>query len=142
MTAFAFILGVVPLAIAHEAGAASQRSLGTAVAAGMLVATALGVFLIPALYVAIQGGTEWITRSKKKPVGLTENAEKPAPPPEEPVKKKKKAKAVEAPAQEEPADVEKKAEKPEPVEPKPETSEQEPSQADDATQTESGKEEK
>ena len=142
MTAFAFILGVVPLAIAHEAGAASQRSLGTAVAAGMLVATALGVFLIPALYVAIQGGTEWITRSKKKPVGLTETTEKPAAPPQEPAKKKKKAKAAEAPAQEEPAVVETKAEKPEPVESKPETSEQEPSQADDSTQAGPPKEEK
>jgi HAE1 family hydrophobic/amphiphilic exporter-1/multidrug efflux pump len=85
MTAFAFILGVVPLALAHEAGAASQRSLGTAVGAGMFVATALGVFLIPTLYVAIQGGTEWITRSKKKPVamGAPDDApqlEKPAAP--------------------------------------------------------------
>lgn len=66
MTAFAFILGVVPLTLAHEAGAASQRSLGTAVAAGMLVATALGVFLIPVLYASIQGFTEFVTRSGKK----------------------------------------------------------------------------
>jgi multidrug efflux pump len=68
MTAFAFILGVVPLMIAHEAGAASQRSLGTAVGIGMLVATALGVFLIPTLYCSIQGATEFVTRkSGKKP---------------------------------------------------------------------------
>ncbi len=68
MTAFAFILGVVPLMLAHEAGAASQRSLGTAVGVGMFVATALGVFLIPVLYVSIQGFTEFITRkSGKKP---------------------------------------------------------------------------
>lgn len=67
MTAFAFILGVVPLALAHEAGAASQRSLGTAVGTGMFVATALGVFLIPVLYVSVQSATEFVTRSKKKP---------------------------------------------------------------------------
>jgi len=67
MTAFAFILGVVPLMLSHEAGAASQRSLGVAVGIGMLVATALGVFLIPVLYTSIQGFTEFITRSGKKP---------------------------------------------------------------------------
>ena len=69
MTAFAFILGTVPLMIAHEAGANSQRSLGTAVGIGMLVATFLGVFLIPVLYVSIQGLTEFVTRkSGKKPL--------------------------------------------------------------------------
>lgn len=66
MTAFAFILGVVPLMLAHEAGASSQRSLGTAVGSGMLVATALGVFLIPVLYVAIQALTEFVTRKSGK----------------------------------------------------------------------------
>jgi HAE1 family hydrophobic/amphiphilic exporter-1/multidrug efflux pump len=75
MTAFAFILGVVPLMIAHEAGAASQRSLGTAVGIGMLVATFLGVFLIPVLYVSVQGATELITRkSGKKPLQPSDDA--------------------------------------------------------------------
>jgi HAE1 family hydrophobic/amphiphilic exporter-1 len=55
MTAFSFILGVIPLAIASGAGAASRISLGTAVLFGMLIATASGVFLIPAFYVIIQG---------------------------------------------------------------------------------------
>ena len=55
MTAFSFILGVIPLAIASGAGAASRVSLGTAVLFGMLIATASGVFLIPAFYVIIQG---------------------------------------------------------------------------------------
>lgn len=66
MTAFAFILGVVPLMLAHEAGAASQRSLGTAVGVGMLVATAIGVFLIPVLYVGVQSLTEFVTRTNPK----------------------------------------------------------------------------
>ncbi|MCU0303073.1 MAG: multidrug efflux RND transporter permease subunit [Thermoanaerobaculales bacterium] len=47
MTAFAFILGVIPLMKASGAGAGAQNVMGTAVFFGMLVATALGVFLIP-----------------------------------------------------------------------------------------------
>src|SRR4029077_2152364 len=47
MTAFAFILGVVPLVLASGAGSGAQNVLGTAVFWGMLVATALGVFIIP-----------------------------------------------------------------------------------------------
>jgi HAE1 family hydrophobic/amphiphilic exporter-1 len=54
MTSFAFILGVVPLVFATGAGAASLRSLGTAVCGGMLTATFLAVFFVPAFYVAIQ----------------------------------------------------------------------------------------
>src|SRR5215468_2263931 len=47
MTAFAFILGVVPLMKASGAGAGAQNVMGTSVFFGMLVATALGVFIIP-----------------------------------------------------------------------------------------------
>ncbi len=59
MTAFSFILGVVPLVIASGAGAASRRTLGTAVFGGMTAATVLGVFFIPVLYVVVQKMTEW-----------------------------------------------------------------------------------
>jgi HAE1 family hydrophobic/amphiphilic exporter-1 len=65
MTAFSFILGVIPLAIASGAGAASRVSLGTAVLFGMLIATVSGVFLIPAFYVIIQGRVEK-SRSKRE----------------------------------------------------------------------------
>lgn len=58
MTSFAFILGVLPLVFANGAGAAGQRALGAAVVAGMTVATVMGVFLIPALYVMVQGLAE------------------------------------------------------------------------------------
>jgi multidrug efflux pump len=75
MTAFAFILGVVPLMLAHEAGASSQRSLGTAVGLGMLVATAVGVFLIPVLYVSVQGLTEFVTRSSGKKLPVSRSPE-------------------------------------------------------------------
>ena len=55
MTAFAFILGVVPLMLAKGAGAAAQNVMGTAVFWGMLVATALGVFLIPGNFAFVEG---------------------------------------------------------------------------------------
>jgi hydrophobe/amphiphile efflux-1 (HAE1) family protein len=55
MTAFAFILGVVPLILARGAGAGAQNVMGTAVFWGMLIATALGVFLIPGNFVFVEG---------------------------------------------------------------------------------------
>jgi HAE1 family hydrophobic/amphiphilic exporter-1 len=54
MTAFAFILGVVPLMRASGAGAGAQNVMGTAVFWGMLVATALGVFVIPGNYAFVE----------------------------------------------------------------------------------------
>jgi HAE1 family hydrophobic/amphiphilic exporter-1 len=54
MTSFAFIVGVLPLAIATGAGAASRRAVGTAVCFGMLGVTMLGVFFTPAMYVLMQ----------------------------------------------------------------------------------------
>jgi HAE1 family hydrophobic/amphiphilic exporter-1 len=63
MTAFAFILGVVPMMRASEAGAGAQNVMGTAVFWGMLVATGLGVFIIPGNYTFIEG----LGRKKNKP---------------------------------------------------------------------------
>jgi hydrophobic/amphiphilic exporter-1 (mainly G- bacteria), HAE1 family len=54
MTAFAFILGVVPLMLARGAGAGAQNVMGTAVFWGMLIATALGVFLIPGNFTFVE----------------------------------------------------------------------------------------
>jgi len=54
MTSFAFILGCAPLWIADGAGAAGRRMLGTVVIAGMLMATLLGVFVVPALFVLVE----------------------------------------------------------------------------------------
>ena len=51
MTSMAFILGVVPMAVASGAGAASQRAIGTGVIGGMLAATLLGVFFAPVFFV-------------------------------------------------------------------------------------------
>ncbi|MFV0301658.1 MAG: efflux RND transporter permease subunit, partial [Paracoccus sp. (in: a-proteobacteria)] len=54
MTSFAFILGLVPLVTAAGAGAATQRGVGTSVFGGMLASSAIGIFLIPGLYVIFQ----------------------------------------------------------------------------------------
>ncbi|KRB60561.1 multidrug transporter [Rhizobium sp. Root708] len=55
MTSLAFILGVLPLAIANGAGSGSQNSIGIGVMGGMIAATVLGIFLIPLLFVAVRG---------------------------------------------------------------------------------------
>jgi HAE1 family hydrophobic/amphiphilic exporter-1 len=65
MTSLAFIFGVYPLVIASGAGAVSRQSVGTAVFAGMLGVTALGIFFIPALYVFMQGRKNWTADSEK-----------------------------------------------------------------------------
>src|SRR4029450_7425204 len=64
MTAFALILGVIPLMRASGAGAGAQNVMGTALFFGMLVATALGVFLIPGNFAFV----ETVGR-KKQPAG-------------------------------------------------------------------------
>ena len=63
MTSLAFILGVVPLAIATGAGSAAQNSIGIGVLGGMLAATALGIFFVPSFFVIVRKLT---TRAKAK----------------------------------------------------------------------------
>jgi len=60
MTSFAFILGLVPLVTAAGAAAASRRGVGTSVFGGMIAASAVGIFLIPMLYVTLQRVREWV----------------------------------------------------------------------------------
>jgi HAE1 family hydrophobic/amphiphilic exporter-1 len=64
MTALSFVFGVVPLVIATGAGAVSRRDLGTAVFGGMLMATIVGVLMIPIFYVTVQLITEKIFGKK------------------------------------------------------------------------------
>jgi multidrug efflux pump len=59
MTSLAFILGVVPLMVAHGAGAEMRRTLGTAVFSGMLGVTVVGLFLTPVFFCVI----DWLSRS-------------------------------------------------------------------------------
>ncbi len=54
MTSFAFILGVLPLAISTGAGANSRHAIGTGVIGGMLAATFLAVFLVPVFFVVVR----------------------------------------------------------------------------------------
>jgi HAE1 family hydrophobic/amphiphilic exporter-1 len=62
MTAFAFIMGVIPLMLASGSGAASRAVMGTAVFFGMAVATVVGVFIYPALFVLVARVTAWRSR--------------------------------------------------------------------------------
>ncbi|HMT29299.1 MAG TPA: efflux RND transporter permease subunit, partial [Bacteroidia bacterium] len=55
MTSLAFILGVVPLLTASGAGAEARKVMGMTVFSGMITATIIGVILIPAFYVLIEG---------------------------------------------------------------------------------------
>jgi HAE1 family hydrophobic/amphiphilic exporter-1 len=54
MTSFAFILGVIPLAVATGPGSELRQAIGTAVAFGMTGVTFLGLFLTPVFYVTIR----------------------------------------------------------------------------------------
>jgi HAE1 family hydrophobic/amphiphilic exporter-1 len=54
MTAFAFILGVLPLAIASGAGAVGRQIMGTAVIGGMVAASVIAIFLIPVSFYVVQ----------------------------------------------------------------------------------------
>jgi HAE1 family hydrophobic/amphiphilic exporter-1 len=53
MTSLAFVLGIAPLVNPEGAGAASRRSLGNAIAGGMVVSTVLSLFMVPVLYVVV-----------------------------------------------------------------------------------------
>jgi HAE1 family hydrophobic/amphiphilic exporter-1 len=66
MTAFAFILGVLPLVIATGPGAEMRQALGTAVFFGMIGATFFGLFLTPVFYVVIRHFSLWLGRLRGK----------------------------------------------------------------------------
>ena len=64
MTAFSFILGVLPLLIASGAGAEARMVMGMTVFSGMLVATVVGVLIVPACYVFVE---RYISRGRRTP---------------------------------------------------------------------------
>jgi HAE1 family hydrophobic/amphiphilic exporter-1 len=66
MTSFAFILGCVPLAIASGSGAVARKVMGTSVIGGMLTATCIAIFIIPALFYLVE---KLVHRKKKDPLG-------------------------------------------------------------------------
>jgi len=53
MTSLAFVLGVMPLALASGAGSGGQNAIGTGVAGGMISATILAIFLVPVFFVVV-----------------------------------------------------------------------------------------
>ncbi len=63
MTSFAFILGVIPLAVASGAGELGRRAVGTTIIGGMLLSTVLNLFFIPVLYIMLQ---TLLSRFKRK----------------------------------------------------------------------------
>ena len=54
MTSFAFVFGVLPLAISNGAGSGSQHAIGTGVIGGMLSATLLAIFFVPLFFVIVE----------------------------------------------------------------------------------------
>ena len=76
MTAFAFILGCVPLWTASGSGAVSRQVLGTAVIGGMLAATVLAIFLIPVTFDVVEKLSHRVKGGKgKKPMARVEERE-------------------------------------------------------------------
>jgi hydrophobe/amphiphile efflux-1 (HAE1) family protein len=71
MTSFAFILGLLPLVIAEGPSRLARRDVGTPVFGGMLTASFIGIFAIPALYVIFQSIRERL-RSSTRPVEVRE----------------------------------------------------------------------
>ena len=66
MTAFSFVLGVLPLVLASGAGAASRVSMGATVFFGMLASAVLGTLMVPAAFAAVQRFREWAKASVRR----------------------------------------------------------------------------
>ena len=75
MTSFAFIMGVVPMAISTGAGANSRHAIGTGVIGGMLFATILGLLMIPVFFVVVrrmlgdkmdEPSKEWLEKQERE----------------------------------------------------------------------------
>lgn len=64
MTSFAFIFGLLPLAVAHGAGATGNKSIGISAIGGMLIGTIIGVMIIPVLFMMFQSLHERMSKHK------------------------------------------------------------------------------
>jgi multidrug efflux pump subunit AcrB len=87
MTSLAFILGLLPLVVAVGASQLARRNVGTPVFGGMILASFLGIFVIPPLYVSFQAMRERLRPSARpkenqpREVTKTESAPEPGRPP-------------------------------------------------------------
>ncbi len=68
MTSFAMIFGLLPLAIAHGAGAIGNKSIGISAIGGMLIGTLIGIIIIPVLFIFFQSLHERLSKHKIKTV--------------------------------------------------------------------------
>jgi Cu/Ag efflux pump CusA len=83
MTSLAFILGLLPLVVAVGASQLARRNVGTPVFGGMIVASFIGIFVIPPLYVTFQSIRERLrpsARPKERPSGAALDAARDAAP--------------------------------------------------------------
>jgi len=76
MTSFAFILGCVPLWIASGAGSVGRQIMGTTVIGGMMAASAIGIFFVPAIFYAVE---KWSGAGKEPAPGMLPGTPSPAP---------------------------------------------------------------
>lgn len=76
MTTFAAIMGVLPIAVGHGAGAELRQPLGVSVVGGLLVSQLLTLYITPVVYVYFEKLSEWLSR---KPSVPTEPVPPPAP---------------------------------------------------------------
>ena len=67
MTAWSFIIGVLPLMFAKSAGAASMRAIGVCTCSGMLAATFVGIIFVPSFYAIFQRVREFVKGEKRPP---------------------------------------------------------------------------
>ncbi len=80
MTSMAFILGVLPLAIATGAGAGGRIAIGTGVIGGMITATVLAVFLVPVFFISVRSVFPGNPRAEAAPSQSSGIPGAPAPP--------------------------------------------------------------
>ncbi|AII14010.1 multidrug efflux system CmeABC, inner membrane drug transporter CmeB [Campylobacter iguaniorum] len=66
MTSLAFTLGVLPMAIATGAGAASRHALGTGVIGGMIAATTIAIFFVPLFFYILESFNVWLDKKRGK----------------------------------------------------------------------------
>ena len=65
MTSIAFLLGVLPLAIATGAGSGAQNAVGIGVVGGTLAGTLIGIFFVPLFFFLISGGWRKLARTPR-----------------------------------------------------------------------------
>ncbi len=72
MTALSFIFGIVPLAVSTGAGAGARQAVGVAILGGMVAATTIGLFIIPAVFAVVERLSEWGSARPKEKVAPSE----------------------------------------------------------------------